>query len=356
MQRIHDLTVGNEAIENSTEEPTVTEFDTDGTDTRMVADGGTEEIRNLNEVKSSNDAVRDFSADGHLYAYRDGDEHVVVSRGHEPQTRWTKRVPAERDAVLAGERLWTIPENWRHRVEITESGRHRYTVYRIPETGVDVLVNVSTQSLRSSWYGIKRVGTLTATHIGGVAWSELETTVEAARNMDEVSDDVVEALEDLKRRAGMFRRMFPERVNKVVEEVLAESTQRSLTAHGWPADSHRRWIADSWGDRFYVDYFIQDFLCLDREIRDAVVRELYRDNIISPDPLVDVDVEENKGIPGGYDIRALSEVGALDGEIIDYLVTEYYDLMTQADWAEIQGKESSIISKNVSDIERKLSD
>ena len=357
---MHNQTAGDESTETTTEESTMIGSNTDDTSTEPITDGGTEQIRNADEVRNSNDTVRDISADGHLYAYRDGDEHVVVSRGNEMQTRWTKRVPAERDAVLTGERLWTIPDNWQHRVKITESGRHRYTVYRIPETGVDVLVDVSVQSLRSSWYRIKRVGTLTATHTGGVAWSDLETTVEAARNMEEVSDDVVEALEDIKSRGKLFSRMFTDRVNEVAEDALAESTQRSLTAREWPDkpgdQSHQHWIADSWGDRSYVDYFIQCFLLVDSETRDGVVRELYRDKIISPDPLIDVDVEEGKGVPGGYDIRALVEVGASDAEIIDYLVTEYYDLMTQADWAKIQGKQPGVISKNVSDVEKKLSD
>lgn len=91
----------------------MTELNTDDTSTKTIADGGTETIRNYDEVRHSRDDVRNYSADGHLYAYREGDEHIVVSRGNKPRTRWTKRVPAERDAVLTGEHLWTIPENWR---------------------------------------------------------------------------------------------------------------------------------------------------------------------------------------------------------------------------------------------------
>ena len=75
------------------------------------------DVKDYNEVRHSEQLVRDVrNPDGTLYAYRDGDEHVVVSRGNEPATRWTRRVPACRAASISAEQLWTIPDNWEHRV------------------------------------------------------------------------------------------------------------------------------------------------------------------------------------------------------------------------------------------------
>lgn len=338
-----------EETETTTEDPTITESNTGDTTATAMTDGGTEQIRDSNEVRHSDDEVRRYSADGHLYAYREGDEHVVVSRGNEPRTRWTKRVPAERDAVLTGEHLWTIPENWEHRVNIKGAAEARYAVYHIPETDVDVLVTVPNKNhLVDAWYGVKRVGTLSVKYDDEISWDELEETIEAVRDIDEVGNDVVQALETLHRRRRSFERQFAEGVDMYAEEALFERSHEPVSV--------QEWTADPWGDIFHVDDLVQDFLDLDNETRDAVLRELSDANVIPNYPTVRVDVEEEGGIPDGYDIRALVEAGSSGAETIDYLITEHYDLMTQTDWAAVRGKGSSAISKNVSGAKKELSD
>ena len=96
------------------------------------------EIRNRDDVRDSDVEVRRYD-DGTLYAYRDGDEHVVVLDGDES---WTKRVPAHRSATIPEERLWTVPDNWSAKLEVGGDDGRDYAVYRIPETEVDVLVSV----------------------------------------------------------------------------------------------------------------------------------------------------------------------------------------------------------------------
>lgn len=339
----------DEETESNTEESTMTESNTGDTNAKAMADGGTEQIRDSNEVRHSDDEVRRYSADGHLYAYREGDEHVVVSRGNEPRTRWTKRVPAERNAVLAGEHLWTVPENWEHRVNIKGAAEARYAVYHIPETDVDVLVTVPNKNhLVDAWYGVKRVGTLTVTYDDEIAWDELETLIENARDVEEVSDDAVEALETLNRRRRSFEREFAEGVDMYAEEALFERAHEPVSV--------KEWTTDPWGDIFHVDDLVQDFLDLDNETRDEVLENLEARSVIPHYPTVRVDVEEGEGVPDGYDIRALVEAGASGAETIDYLITEHYDLMTQTDWAEVRGKGSSAISKNVSGAKKEMSD
>lgn len=340
----------DEETESNTEESTMTESNTGDTNAKAMADGGTEQIRDSNEVRHSDDEVRRYSADGHLYAYREGDEHVVVSRGNEPRTRWTKRVPAERNAVLTGEHLWTVPQNWEHRVNIKGAAEARYAVYHIPKTDVDVLVTVPNKNyLVDAWYGVKRVGTLTVTYDDEIAWDELETLIEHARDVEEVSDDAVEALETLNRRRRSFEREFSEDVDMYAEEALFERAHEPVSV--------KEWTTDPWGKHsFHVDDLVQDFLDLDNKTRDEVLKNPDARNVIPHYPTVRVDVEEGEGIPDGYDIRALVEAGASGAETIDYLITEHYDLMTQTDWADIRSKGSSAISKNVSGAKSELSD
>lgn len=321
---------------------------TDDTNAKTMADGGTEEIRGSNEVRHSNDEVRRYSADGHLYAYRDGNDHIVVSRGNEPRTRWTKRVPAERDAVLAGEHLWTIPDNWQKCVNIKGAGASRYAIYSIPTTGVDVLVSVPNKTcLVDAWYGIKRVGTFNVTYDGEIAWDELEATIEAVRDIEEVSDDAVDALETLHRRRRRFERKYVEEVNRYAMDAV-------LLGRGTP--TIEQWTTDPWVEVFNIDRLVQKFLDLDNETRDSVVDILHESDTLPYYPTVRVDIKEGEGVPEGYEIQALVEAGASGAETIDYLITEHYELMTQTDWAELRGKESSAISENVSSAKKKLSE
>lgn len=339
----------DEETESDTEEPTMTESNTNDTNAKAMADGGTEQIRDSNEVRHSDDEVRRYSADGHLYAYREGDAHVVVSRGNEPRTRWTKRVPAERAAVVAGEHLWTVPENWEHRVNITGAAESRYAIYHIPETDVDVLVTVPNKNLVDAWHGVKRVGTLSVTYDNDeIAWDELEALIETVRDTEEVSDDVADALQKLHRDQRLFKRKFAEYVDWLAETALFDRAHEPVTV--------QEWTTNPWDDIFHAERLVQAFLDLDDEMRDEVLEHLEARSIIPHYPTVRVDVEEREAVPDGYDIRALVEAGASGAETIDYLITEHYDLMTQTDWAEVRGKGSSAISKNVSGAKRALDD
>jgi hypothetical protein len=335
--------------EPTTEDPVVPESNSNEPGRTVMTDGGTESIRNWHEVQYTDDRVRRYSADGSLYAYRDGDDHVIVSRGNEPRTRWTERVSADREAVLAGEHLWTIPENWNHRVKIKGAGNRRYAIYHIPQTGVDVLVTVPNKTrLVDAWYGVKRVGKLTVTYDGGVSWDNLASTIEAVRDIDRVSDDVVTALETLNRRRRSFEREFAEAVNMDAKD--------TLLGHGRDPVTVDQWTTDPWGGMLHIDSIVQDFLNLDDETIDAVLQHLYEGDVLPYHPTVRVDVEEGEGVPDGYEINALAEAGASNSEIIDYLATEYYDLMSQGDWAEFRGTEVSATTENVNKVKNMLSD
>lgn len=313
-----------------------------------IADGGTETIRNAREVRDSDEEVRYYSAGGTLYAYRDDGEHVVVSRGNEPRTSWTKRVPAEREAVIEGDHLWTIPDNWTHRVKITGAGEARYAIYHIPETGVDVLVTVPHKNhLEDAWYGVKRVGELTVTYDDEIDWNGLADCIETVRDLGAVSEAVVDALETLHRRRTSFESAFEEGVDMHAEEALFARAREPVSLDGW--------TTSPWGDIFSVRPVVHDFLDVDGETLDGVVRELSEQNIVPAYPTVRVDVAEREDLPEGYDIRALAEAGASGAGITDYLITKYYDLMTQSEWSEVRNTTRSGISKNVSGAKDALS-
>ena len=340
--------IDDEEAETNTEKSSITEFNTGNTNTEAVTDGGTDVVREYNEVRTSNDAVRNYSADGRLYAYREGDEHIVVSHGREPQDRWTKCVPAERDAVLTGEHLWTIPENWRHRLIINGAGHSRYAVYSIPETNVDVLVSVPNKTrLVDAWYGIKRVGTFNVTFDDAILWDELEATIETVRDTGEVSDEAVGALETLYSHHRRFERKYVEKVNTYAEDAV-------MLGRGTP--TVQQWTSTPWVEVFDVDRLVQRILDVDKETCDTVIDVLFEDDILPRYPTVRVDVEEDESTPDGYELRALCEAGASPAASVDYLITEYYDLMSQDAWAEIRGAEEEKINEKVGNAAKKLSE
>jgi hypothetical protein len=147
------------------------------------SDDATEDGRTVKEIMQSDDCVRSVrNPDGRLAAYRDGDEHVIVSKGDEPQTRWTKRVPAERTDVEVGDRLWTIPDNWEC---IARESRDAiaYGIFEIDDTGEIIKLSIPTNNhLVDKWYGVRRVGTdLTA---------DAEGALGAADDVRALADDL----------------------------------------------------------------------------------------------------------------------------------------------------------------------
>ncbi|QSG09588.1 hypothetical protein [Halapricum desulfuricans] len=338
----------HEGLTHSNDGPSSTD-ESDGHTAEVVADGGTEEIRDLRDVRNSDDEVRRYSADGHLYAYREGDEHVIVARGDEPRMRWTKRVPAERGAVLEGEQLWTIPDNWEKRATIKGEAEARYGIYNIPETDVDVLATIPNNNyLVDAWYGIENVGQLEVTYDDRIEWDKLEQTIENVKEIDEVGDDVVDALKSLHRRKDHFERKFAEDINLHAQEAVfgGSLTHEPISLEGW--------TLDPWLDTADNDYLIGRFLDVEDETLDGVMTELKEARIIPPYPEVRVDVDSDVSMPDGYEIRAICEAGASGAEAVDYIMTEQFDAMNQTEWADIRGKTPSAISKNVGNAEDEL--
>lgn len=312
------------------------------------ASASPDDPRSITEVRNNNDTVRYYEADGHLYAYRDADIHVVVSRGREPQTRWVTQTPADRRAVVAGEHLWTIPDNWNCRVTIDGVGVRQYAIYQIPETGVDVLLTVPNKNhLVDAWFNITRVGTLDVTYDDAVAWDELERTLTQFRGDDTVDACVLDALETLNRRRRAFEREFARGVDMCAEENLFENAHKPV-----PVDE---WTTEPWLGHYPTDRLLEDFLDIDGETRAGVTDALSLGGVVPTRPTVRVDVDDSGSRPDGYEIRALVEAGMSGAEAIDYLITEHHDLMTQTEWATRQDKTASAVNKNVSAAESRLS-
>jgi hypothetical protein len=311
-----------------------------------AADGGETEIRGRREI-SDGDLVRDVhNPDGRLYAYREDDEHVVVSRGNEPATRWTRRVRAERTAVAPGIQLWTIPDNWERRLRIDGAGNRRYAVYRIPEEHVDVLVTVPHKChLVDKWYGVTRVGKLTVEYdddSNDLAWDALAEAIERGRDVDAVSEADIAALEAVHNRRHVFERRFRESVNGWAEDALFE------TYGGEGHASLEDWTVDPWGQHpFEWEDLLWDVVDVDdRDVREAVEHTLRAESVVPNYPAVRVDVEADAGLPPEYYLRGLIQAGCSSTEAVDYLMVEIRG-RSQAEWANERGVQRQSVNPSV---------
>jgi len=327
--------------------------------TDQQTDDGTE-IKDLVDIKHRSDVdcelVREYDADGTLYVYREGDEHVIVSRGRDPSNQWVDRKPATRTAVIPGEQLWSIPSNWEKRVTISGTGNARYAIYRIPEPEIDVLVTVPRKNrLVDAWYNVKRVGAMTVTYADEIKWGRLKDhldRIESDEDNWDVEDDAIEALQQLYRQRRSFEDTFAECVNMHAYDAVFENHNRMR--HG-PL-SINEWLVEPWGDTFGIERLLQDFLGVDSDLAKRVDRELSNTSqyVIPSYPLVRVDVEDRLDLPNGWDIRALDEAGCSGAEIRDYLIVEHYGEMTQSEWANRRGATQSAVSKNISSAKRNI--
>jgi hypothetical protein len=318
--------------------------------TDSQSESKTDDPLSWREVRDSERSVRHYSADGTLYAYRDGDDHVVVSRGRDAPTRWSKTVPAERHAVLAGGHMWTIPDNWQHRVSINSDGDKRCAVYHIPETGVDVLVHTPTNCrLADAWYAAERVGELSVTYDDEIAWHDLDETIAHREDDDTISTETLDALRQLYQRRHSVEQVFTEAVDEYAEESLLHQRETPVTLDGW--------TTEPWMHPVEIGYDIQTILDIDNETHKAVMRELSNGHgsVIPSYPTVRVDVAEDVALPAGYEMRALAEAGASGAEAMDYLATEHHGLMNQTEWAAVRDKTPSAVNKNVRKAKRHLS-
>lgn len=314
----------------------------------FVPDGG-EEIRDLqNDLlqgsHEDDDLVRRYSADGTLYAYRDGGEHVVVSRGREAPHRWTKRVPAERTAVVEGEQLWTIPDNWTKKLTI-RTGETSSAIYRIPGSGVDVLVSIPSNTyLIDAWYGVKKVGQMEISfdedEVDGDAFAEhIEGDTWDHPRFEEVLDTV-------NREFHRFERELVDDINEFAEEMFWDSV-----GDHEPVVENYSVRADY--DIYPVDEPLNRVFDFHPDLAKPVTEDLRESGAVPYYPTLEVAVSSRKSLPEGFDATALVEAGCSPSEAVDYQMVEIVG-KTPSEWADVRGTDESTVSTSVTEATRKL--
>ena len=313
------------------------------------ADNGT---KSHHEAEHDGSLVESYRADGMLYAYRDDDEHVIVSNGRDAGDKWTQRVSAERTHVAIGEQLWSIPDNWEQTYRIDGGENRAWHVYHIPETDIEVKVSVPINNhLVDAWYRVLTVGESVVEYAGELDRDAARRTLEQANESGEYDDLVIEGLRALVEknyRWNPFVRAFEESINEFGPEALNDS--RSLDAPLVSADG-----TDPWGDHYVIDDLVYDAIgaSVDKDwdvVRD--IEQLLQERAIPVYPAVTVSIDTS-GVVADYHIRALVQAGCSPAEAIDRYYVEQSDL-TQTEWAAERGCDQSTVSGNIKQAKRTL--
>lgn len=307
----------------------------------------TEDVRDAHEIRHSKDEVRHYSADGTLYAYSEDGEHVVVSQGKEPATKWAKRVPATRTAVTTGEHLWTIPENWMQLLSISGAGAAQHAIYNIPETDVDVWVTVPHKNhLVDAWYGVKAVGDLRVEYADSVDWDAIDQSIQVLEDMEDADESVIAALEEVLHMKEPLEGKIAEEVEMAAKEAVLEPDQHSVPRlNGWRTEP--------WVDNWNFTQAVSHVTGITGDTLDDLMRELAHDSALPTYPEVEPGVKDGVGVPEGFHMRALVQAGCTAAEALDYRMVEQLD-MTQTEWANESGRAQPSVSSNVSKAKRKL--
>lgn len=312
------------------------------------------------EAEQDGSLERTYSADGTLRAYRDGDEHVVVSNGRDRSDQWTKRVPAERTHVAPGEHLWTIPDNWEQTYRIDHGDHHNpQRIYRIPETDVEVRVSVPHNNyLVDAWYGVQSVGESVVTFAGELDRDAARQALEDAEESGRHDDLVIKGLRGLVERDyrwDAFVSAFEESIAEYGPEALeprGHHEVRRVTADG----------TDPWHDHYEIDYVLADAIGHTVENDMDVLRAI--ESLLQEPPSGSVSAAvpiypevtvkmDTSGVGADYHIQALVQAGCSPAEALDYYYVERVG-MSQTAWAAERDCDQSTVSKNIRGAKREL--
>jgi hypothetical protein len=301
-------------------------------------------IKPRHDAESDGSLERSYTADGGLYVYRDGDDHVVVSNGRDASDTWIHRVPAERTHVAPGEQLWSIPNNWEQTYRISGVEHRAWHVYHIPETGVAVKVSIPRNThLVDAWYRVSAVGESVVEHTGEIDREAARQTLKRADESGDFDDRVLNGLRELVGSDGRwqtFVRAFEESVREFGPEALNRGRidVPRVTVDG----------SGPWEDTYRIDDLVYDAIGVVVDNDWDIVRDIERllhERAVPVYPRVTVSIDTND-VEADYHHQALIQAGCSPAEAIDWYYVEHVGL-SQTEWAAERNCDQSTVSGNV---------
>ena len=319
-----------------------------------------EQIKSYRDVQHTDALIREYRTPPgeRLYAYREGNQHVVVSRGNEPSDRWEKRVPAERQRVVPGQKLWTIPDNWEKRVHSSRDSI-AYGLFYIPESDVWVKLSIPTNDwLVDAWYRVQSVGSLTVdptTEVGNYsqmreALDDYQQTIDGEDLPDDIYQAEQEIIEAVRRNWRAVRDWADEDAKMYEAPWDDSSPPVTRVDDEWVYEDHTPIFRPQEDIKYTAD--VDQWTENHDNALSEIIRTLRNDGLLPNPYKLQLGIDEST-VDMDYYVRTCEEWGCSPTEALDYYYVEIED-ETQTDRAERRGVGQDAVSRVVSGAKSKL--
>lgn len=282
--------------------------------------------------------------DENVAVVRDGEEYLIVgSTDDEGQADdvWIEHVPATRHAVVQGERLRKIPDNWTRYLQLHNDDAPDQILYRIPDPAVEVVVRTPRQDdSEDTRYEVTHVGTAGPKLAERPDRDALRDLISTITEKSDASQAVLAALQGIEDRwhdfEGNYRSYMDKHGGEMVWGLFKTDGQGSVES----------WSLNPWDTEQDITRFIPGSRAIDNEVRCQVASQLLKAGVVSPSPAFEVAFSPGEGLPPGYFQQALTEAGCSPTEAIDWTMVKTRG-HTQATWSDVRGESEQQIAENI---------
>jgi len=322
--------------------------DTDAVESEYRTEGREEVLPNFVSRADESRAERDeqdstqCAGDGNVSVVRDGGEYRIIrSNGEqaEGEAIEIERESASRHAVVQGERLWRIPDNWTRYLRVQQDDAPDELLYRIPEPAVYVVVRTPGDDTGDTRYQVEQVGMIKTAFNEQPNRDALRDLISTVEEHDDEAEDVITALRTIEEQWHTFERDYTSYMNKSGTEAvwgLFKSPIHEVVGS---------WSFDPWNTEQDITGCIPS-RDIDHDVLGHVADRLIHAGVVSSTPTFTVHVEDGDQLPPGYFVQALTEAGCSPAEIIDWVMTKTRG-HTQATWSDVRDECESQIAENI---------
>ena len=284
------------------------------------------------------------ASDESVSVARDGDEYLIVGNNEserEEDAVSIERVPAVRHAVVPGERLWKIPDNWTQYIRVHGDGVPDRILYKIPDPSVTVVIRTPRQDdSDDTRYEVEHVGRPVLELVEEPDRDALHDLISTVEEQDDASEAVVAALQSIEDDWHDLKRAY----HSYMDRHGGEMVWGMFKSEG--QEIIESWSVNPWDTEQDITRFIPDSRDIDTEVLRQVAGRLVDVGVVSPSPDFEIALENEKGLPTGYFVQALTEKGCSPTEIVDWVMVKTRG-HTPSTWSDVRGEYEQQIAEHI---------
>jgi len=309
--------------------------------------------RRTHETRTERDEqdITQSAGDNTVSVVRDGDEYLVIgsdAENAETDSIGIDREPAIRHAVVQGEQLWRIPNNWKQYLRVRNDDAPDQILYRIPDPSVCVVVRAPQQDdINDTRYLVEKVGSVETPLVETPDREAHRDLISKIEEQDDASEAVLKQLRNIEDQWVDFDRTYKQYMKKWGDEEVwgLFQTKDERVVESWSFDP---WEADQ-----DITEFVPAHHKIDTDVLSRVAARLVNAGVVSPSPAFEVRIKDGEMLPPGYFVQALAESGCSPAEIVDWIMVKTRG-HTPSTWSDVRDEHEPEIKKNVSAADKTL--